>query len=205
MVGLGAWSGYEIKRAVELSIRFVSTISPVQIYPSLERLERAGLIHGRAAPRGKGPRRFYNISIARVPASPGRCSPSTSIFAELALSVDDDGDTGPSRLAREPGSQMRRSTTRRKARRTRRTRRCRSRTLQSVARDPVCAISALPVLRDDAIEEHGRTPGGIEDTDTPVRLLLPPPMRAQVEQEQAYAWAYRLIVANWPELRIPPS
>jgi hypothetical protein len=48
----------------------------------------------------------------------------------------------------------------------------------------------LPVLRDDAIEEHGRTPGGIEDTDTPVMLLLPPPMRAvRVEQEQAYAWA----------------
>jgi hypothetical protein len=47
----------------------------------------------------------------------------------------------------------------------------------------------LLVLRDDAIEEHGRTPGGIEDTDTPV-MLLPPPMRAvQVEQEQAYAWA----------------
>src|SRR5207245_2293534 len=99
------------------------------------------------------------------PATPGRCSPSTSIFAELALSVADDGDTGPSRLAREPGSQTRRSTTRRKARRRRRTRQCRSRTLQSVARDPVCAISALPVLRDDAIEEHGRTPGVIEDTD----------------------------------------
>jgi hypothetical protein len=48
----------------------------------------------------------------------------------------------------------------------------------------------LPVLRDDAIEEHGRTLGGIEDTDTPVKLLLPPPMRAvQVEQKQAYAWA----------------
>ena len=46
------------------------------------------------------------------------------------------------------------------------------------------------MLRDDAIEEHGRTPGVIEDTDTPVMLLLPPPMRAvQVEQEQAYAWA----------------
>jgi len=99
---------------------------------------------------------------------------------------------------------MRRSTTRRKARRTRRTRRCRSRTLQSVARDPVCAISALPVLRDDAIEEHGRTPGGIEDTDTPVMLLLPPPMRAvQVEQEQAYAWAWSTILINFPELRIP--
>ena len=72
-----------------------------------------------------------------------------------------------------------------------------------MARDPVCAISVLPVLRDDAIEEHGRTPGGIEDTDTPV-MLLPPPMRAvQVEQEQAYAWAYPLVCLNFPELRIP--
>ena len=62
----------------------------------------------------------------------------------------------------------------------------------------------LPVLRDDAIEEHGRTPGGIEDTDTPAMLLLPPPMRAvQVEQEQAYAWAWSTILINFPELRIP--
>jgi PadR family transcriptional regulator, regulatory protein AphA len=62
MVGLGARSGYEIKQAVELSIRFFWTISHAQIYPSLERLERAGLIEGRSEPRGKRPRRVYDIT-----------------------------------------------------------------------------------------------------------------------------------------------
>jgi PadR family transcriptional regulator, regulatory protein AphA len=62
MVGLGERSGYEIKQAVELSIRFFWTISQAQIYPSLERLERAGLIEGRAEPRGKRPRRVYDIT-----------------------------------------------------------------------------------------------------------------------------------------------
>jgi PadR family transcriptional regulator, regulatory protein AphA len=64
MVGLGARSGYEIKQAVELSIRFFWTISQAQIYPSLERLEHAGLIEGRAEPRGKRPRRVYDITEA---------------------------------------------------------------------------------------------------------------------------------------------
>jgi PadR family transcriptional regulator AphA len=62
MVRLGARSGYEIKQAVELSIRFFWTISQAQIYPSLERLERAGLVEGRADPRGKRPRRVYEIT-----------------------------------------------------------------------------------------------------------------------------------------------
>ncbi len=62
MVGLGARSGYEIKQAVELSIRFFWTISHAQIYPSLEQLEGAGLIEGRAEPRGKRPRRVYDIT-----------------------------------------------------------------------------------------------------------------------------------------------
>ena len=62
MVRLGARSGYEIKQAVELSIRFFWTISQAQIYPSLARLERAGLVHGRADPRGKRPRRVYEIT-----------------------------------------------------------------------------------------------------------------------------------------------
>jgi PadR family transcriptional regulator, regulatory protein AphA len=64
MVRLGARSGYEIKQAVELSIRFFWTISQAQIYPSLERLERAGLVQGRADPRGKRPRRVYEITEA---------------------------------------------------------------------------------------------------------------------------------------------
>src|SRR5260370_21123533 len=62
MVRLGARSGYEIKRTVEQSIRFFWTISQVQIYPSLERLERAGLITGRADPRGRRRRRVYKIT-----------------------------------------------------------------------------------------------------------------------------------------------
>jgi PadR family transcriptional regulator, regulatory protein AphA len=59
MVGLGARSGYEIKRTVELSIRFFWTISPAQVYPSLAKLERAGLLAGRDEPQGNRPRRVY--------------------------------------------------------------------------------------------------------------------------------------------------
>jgi DNA-binding PadR family transcriptional regulator len=62
MVRLGARSGYEIKQTVEQSIRFFWTISQVQIYPSLERLEQAGLITGRAEPRGRRQRRVYEIT-----------------------------------------------------------------------------------------------------------------------------------------------
>ncbi len=62
MVRLGARSGYEIKQAVELSIRFFWTISQAQIYPSLKRLERAGLIQGRSDPQGKRPRRVFEIT-----------------------------------------------------------------------------------------------------------------------------------------------
>jgi PadR family transcriptional regulator, regulatory protein AphA len=64
MVQLGARSGYEIKQAVEQSIRFFWTISQAQIYPSLERLERAGLIAGHADPQGRRPRRVYEITAA---------------------------------------------------------------------------------------------------------------------------------------------
>jgi DNA-binding PadR family transcriptional regulator len=59
MVGLDARSGYEIRRTVELSIRFFWTISPAQVYPSLARLEKAGLLTGRDDPRGRRPRRIY--------------------------------------------------------------------------------------------------------------------------------------------------
>jgi PadR family transcriptional regulator, regulatory protein AphA len=62
MVRLGARSGYEIKQTVELSIRFFWTISQAQIYPSLKRLEQAGLVEGRDEPKGKRPRRVYEIT-----------------------------------------------------------------------------------------------------------------------------------------------
>jgi PadR family transcriptional regulator AphA len=62
MLRLGARSGYEIKRYVELSIRFFWTVSPAQIYPSLEQLEGQGLVKGRSEPRGRRPRRVYEIT-----------------------------------------------------------------------------------------------------------------------------------------------
>jgi PadR family transcriptional regulator, regulatory protein AphA len=62
MVGLGARSGYEIKQTVEHSIRFFWTISQAQIYPSLQQLERGGLITGRPEPRGKRNRRVFEIT-----------------------------------------------------------------------------------------------------------------------------------------------
>jgi PadR family transcriptional regulator AphA len=64
MIRLGARSGYEIKQRVEQSIRFFWTISQVQIYPSLGRLERAGLVTGADDPRGRRPRRAYEITSA---------------------------------------------------------------------------------------------------------------------------------------------
>lgn len=62
MVGLGARSGYEIKRDVERSIRFFWTISQAQIYPSLQRLERDGLVRGADEPAGRRPRRVFTIT-----------------------------------------------------------------------------------------------------------------------------------------------
>ena|SRR5438105_2654475 len=59
MVGLDARSGYEIKQTVALSIRFFWTISPAQVYPSLAKLEQAGLLTGRDEPQGNRPRRVY--------------------------------------------------------------------------------------------------------------------------------------------------
>jgi len=64
MLGLGASSGYEIKQMVELSIRFFWTISQAQIYPALAELEAAGLVLGRSEPRGRRPRRAYELTAA---------------------------------------------------------------------------------------------------------------------------------------------
>src|SRR6516162_8084704 len=64
MVHLGARSGYEIKQLVENSIRFFWTISQAQIYPSLQLLEQAGFVAGRADPQGRRPRRVFDITPA---------------------------------------------------------------------------------------------------------------------------------------------
>lgn len=62
MLGLGARTGYDVRRAVELSARFFWTISPVQIYPELKRLETAGMVEGHDDPRGGRPRRAYQLT-----------------------------------------------------------------------------------------------------------------------------------------------
>jgi PadR family transcriptional regulator AphA len=64
MIRLGRRSGYEIKQTVQNSIRFFWTISQAQIYPALEQLERAKLVKGRDDPRGRRPRRVYQITRA---------------------------------------------------------------------------------------------------------------------------------------------
>jgi PadR family transcriptional regulator, regulatory protein AphA len=64
MLGIGARSGYEVRRYMEQSARFFWTISPVQIYPELKRLEATKLVKGREDPRGGRPRRLYRLTAA---------------------------------------------------------------------------------------------------------------------------------------------
>jgi PadR family transcriptional regulator, regulatory protein AphA len=64
MLSVGARSGYEVRRFMELSARFFWALSPVQIYPELKRLEEAGLVSGRDEPRGKRARRLYRLTPA---------------------------------------------------------------------------------------------------------------------------------------------
>lgn len=64
MIWRGACTGYEVKKQVATSIRFFWTISEAQIYPSLERLEHAGLVVSRAAPNGRRRRHVYELTPA---------------------------------------------------------------------------------------------------------------------------------------------
>jgi len=62
MLALGARSGYEIRRAAELSVRFFWALGPPQIYAELSDLEKAGLIDGRDDSQGRRPRRRYELT-----------------------------------------------------------------------------------------------------------------------------------------------
>ena len=64
MVRIGCRTGYEVKQMVEMSVRFYWTISHVQIYPALRRLEEHGLLEGKDDPRGRRARRVYHITKA---------------------------------------------------------------------------------------------------------------------------------------------
>lgn len=55
-------SGYEIKRAVDRTIRHFWAASYGQIYPELRRLEAAGWIEGADGSRGARSRRVYTIT-----------------------------------------------------------------------------------------------------------------------------------------------
>jgi len=65
VLGLLGWrpmSGYDIKRAVDRTIRHFWAASYGQIYPELKRLEEAGWIAGKNADRGGRSRRVYRIT-----------------------------------------------------------------------------------------------------------------------------------------------
>jgi DNA-binding PadR family transcriptional regulator len=64
LLGLKPMSGYDIKRAVDRTIRHFWAASYGQIYPELKRLEEAGWIAGKDADRGGRSRRLYRITAA---------------------------------------------------------------------------------------------------------------------------------------------
>jgi PadR family transcriptional regulator, regulatory protein AphA len=64
MLRLGARTGYEIKRAIDLSTRFFWSASYGQIYPELHKLEQRGLVQARPDPRGGVKRTTYRLTKA---------------------------------------------------------------------------------------------------------------------------------------------
>lgn len=64
-------SGYDVKRAIDTTIRHFWAASYGQIYPELKRLEEAGWIAGDDAPRGGRSRRIYRITAAGAEALDG--------------------------------------------------------------------------------------------------------------------------------------
>ena len=64
-------SGYDLKRAIDRTIRHFWAASYGQIYPDLRRLEAAGWIAGDDAPRGGRARRVYRITSAGSAALDG--------------------------------------------------------------------------------------------------------------------------------------
>ena len=64
MLKLGLRTGYDIKKATDLSTRFFWGASYGQIYPELKRLTEAGLVRARPQPRGKVKRTEYRLTAA---------------------------------------------------------------------------------------------------------------------------------------------
>jgi PadR family transcriptional regulator AphA len=55
-------TGYDIKRVTDFSTRFFWRASYGQIYPELRSLEQSGLVRVREEPRGRRPRRVYELT-----------------------------------------------------------------------------------------------------------------------------------------------
>jgi PadR family transcriptional regulator, regulatory protein AphA len=64
MLALGARTGYDIKRAIDLSTRFFWGASYGQIYPELHRLEERGLVEAKPDPQGGRRRTSYSLTSA---------------------------------------------------------------------------------------------------------------------------------------------
>jgi PadR family transcriptional regulator, regulatory protein AphA len=64
MLRLGATTGYEIKRGIDIATRFFWNASYGQIYPELRRLEERGLVKGRPDPRGGVKRTSFRLTKA---------------------------------------------------------------------------------------------------------------------------------------------
>jgi len=64
LLGIKPMSGYDIKAAVDRTIRHFWAASYGQIYPELKRLEEGGWIAGTDADRGGRARRVYRITAA---------------------------------------------------------------------------------------------------------------------------------------------
>jgi PadR family transcriptional regulator AphA len=64
MLALGARTGYDVKRAIDLSTKFFWNASYGQIYPELHRLEERGLVAAKADPKGGRQRTSYTLTAA---------------------------------------------------------------------------------------------------------------------------------------------
>lgn len=62
MLRLGVRTGYDIKRAIDISTRFFWSASFGQIYPELHRLREAGLVEAKDEPRGRVKRTEYSLT-----------------------------------------------------------------------------------------------------------------------------------------------
>jgi PadR family transcriptional regulator, regulatory protein AphA len=64
MLAWGPMSGYDIKAAVDKSVRFFWAASYGQIYPELRRLSEAGLVEGEAEPQSGRRRTVFRLTKA---------------------------------------------------------------------------------------------------------------------------------------------